>query len=171
MKSRVGEKLVLHKVLFPDITNEKDEFVIVEIIEVKDIRDAWSDKIHKNAGLKAKSEDGRFFFCNWGNFPSDSASPYWMWFEADEDYTKFIREWADITQGLYNIPKMPSTLEGNGIVEYCAKHRTIYMKDFEVLGNSEGPSCFYCWLEWRYPENGDKLVHEKLPGGYWKGWE
>lgn len=167
--SQIGRKLVLHSVPFPDLEKkETDRFVIIEIIETKDVPDMWCNKTHKNHGWKAKSEDGRYFFCNWSSFPSDSMTPAWIWYEANENHKGFKGEWYDITM-VRNAPGLPPELKDNDVVGYCEKHRKIYEIDGYLFPEEDAPNCFDCYLDWKYPEKREKMVHG-IKEGPWKGW-
>jgi hypothetical protein len=172
MHSNLGKKIVLHRIAFPDLNErEADEFTIVEIVELKDIPDAWREgEIHKDGGWKAKDKDGRFFVCNWGTFPSDSMSPTWSWFEIDEN-GEYIKQWYDITQGLYGAPGLPPALKDNGVVDYCPKHKIIHEINTGGFLGDGGPDCFQCWLDYKYPEKRKDKEPWKETKGPWQGWK
>lgn len=78
-RTRIGSKVVLHKVSFPETSNEVDRFVVAEIVEEKIVSGDY-DRSKLYQGCKAVDSKGKFYFCCWTSFPDDSSSPYWQWF-------------------------------------------------------------------------------------------
>ena len=126
---KVGDRIVLHKVAFPQRSDQRDHFVVVRITEVKPVPNSWGNGTGE--GLWAVREPdqpaygdnaGQEFSCCWTSFPDDSMSPYWTWWCADTH-----QHWFDITQGLYCPPRVPAVL--SKVMGLCNGHKTLYLLD------------------------------------------
>jgi hypothetical protein len=144
----VGEKIVLHNVAFPSKSNKMDTFVAVTVIETKQVPCVWGGS-SGGLGILAESADGRKFRCNWETFPSDSGSPYWMWYmdgwEKDKGLNVEDFIWYDVTQGLmFEVDFEPIFLpQFSDILGHCQIHKSLYYK---------ADGCWRCWLEEKYPK-------------------
>jgi len=165
MSSQIGRLIILHKVPFPYQSEEEDEFVLIEIVETRQVPAVWEpDKTYE--GWKALGEDGVHYYCNWSSFPDDSMTPSWSWNDEHENI------WYDVAQGIYApIPFRPDFVDRyHAVIHYCERHKRLdYYNKSEAWKNiclEEGhrPSnpCFDCFT--KRPEK-----EEKAPKT-WVGW-
>lgn len=122
----IGEKIVLHSVAFPHLTSDQDEFLLVEVVEIKDVPGHYGTPGKGQRAVEKKT--GREFFCNWERFDDLSMSPYWSWWEP-----KGQRSWYDVTLGQISVPKKPLWLKGKfaQIVGWCKDHKLLFTKGEE----------------------------------------
>ena len=159
--SRMGEEFVLHKVPFPYQSEDEDKFVIVKVIEERDVRGTWGGGQYTGHKAEAtwsshKEYPGHIFICNWETFPDDSMSPMWTWYDRtrydeprNEGQVDF--DWYDITQGLHDIiPDIPKCLRWYEKLKICFDHNHLYLDE----------ECFSC-------KYGLKHFPRKR---YWNGW-
>ena len=116
----IGNKLVLHSIPCPGNSKEKDEFLVVEIIEKRTDVPGTYNKQDKNTGFRAQTEDGRILECCWNVFDDNSMNPYSMWMETNP-----VKRWWDITE-VYGVPRLPSCLKDVDFLKYCEIHAFEY---------------------------------------------
>lgn len=123
------------------------EQVIVTVTEVRtDVRDMWTDeKRHK--GIRAISDTGELFQCNWNVFPSDSMSPTFYWdainFRNGERVQAIDAVQAynsGISVYVYKNEKVKPV--GNHI-DYCVEHDKVYY----VQGSERRFECWDCFMD------------------------
>jgi hypothetical protein len=158
MSTNLNRKLVLHKVPFPSQSEEKDEFVVITIVEVKQVPNTWSKGT--NEGWRATDKNGKEYFCNWESFPDDSSSPSWSWNSRNEQ-GKF-EEWFDVLQGLRDYveycPVFLNDPEISKIIDWCPDHLCLFDKN-----STNG--CFKCFLEKQYGKKEKPNIKK-----FWNGW-
>ena len=142
MPTKVGKKYVLW-LTERSSSAYKDQFgfvhaafvvikqVVVTVSEVKSIHGSCSGGIFE--ALKAISEDGRIFTCNWDFYPDDSSSPEFNWWDGENNF-------IDACQA-YNSKLTPYVTEdGRAAIPIgrtrCIKHHFAYMPD--------SAGCFFC---------------------------
>lgn len=135
--TNLGRKLILHKIDFPDLRNDPDKFVVIEIIKVREVPDIWRPNTFHEGWLAEDINNKRnLFTCNWDSFPSDSTTPTWMWYKIEPEPVGIKDlDWYDVTQGLYLPPGLGKPvwideLDGaEEIVGYCEIHNCLFYKD------------------------------------------
>lgn len=152
-----GSKIVVHKVHFPTIDNEKtDEFKILTITQIRnDVPCMWGGDT-KYIGYKAKDREGRVYSQYWHSYPSDAMCPTKSWTpEAENDCTWYDVEQVTLTEKLTAKPKW---LKGKlaGIIHWCGKHNDLYYD-----------KCFKCEMEKKYPETKERYKKQR---GIARGW-
>ena len=97
--TNLGLELVLHRVAFPNQSNEQDEFCRIKIVEIRQVPGVWkSDESHEGWDAVDVATQKRHFHCNWESFDDASMTPTWMWDEVRGGI------WYDITQGMMLMP-------------------------------------------------------------------
>lgn len=151
---KIKDKIVVHKVEFPDIDREKeDEFKILTIIKVRnDVPDMWGGNT-KYTGYKAKDSNGKIYSQYWDSYPSDAMSPILSWYPEEKNDCI----WYDVEQ-VGNLQSKPKWLKGefSKIIHWCSKHTTLYYD-----------KCFRCYMEEKYPETKQEYKKQRNIA---KGW-
>lgn len=134
--SSLGKKLVLWTVenkpmAYADQFGQKHtamvvtEEIPVTITEIKMIPGNYSGKLYE--GLKATSEDGRVFTCNWGEkFPEESMSPTVYWWDGRSHP-------VDACQ-FFNLSPYPCITEDGRLAipigaTHCKEHNFVFLPD------------------------------------------
>ncbi len=142
---KIGDKLILHSVMFPAMMREGDKpdtFVAIEVIEEKEVPGLWGQTGEMYKGYRAIGDDGRHYLCNWHRLPDDSSTPMWIW-NLDKEYNSKTDkdnvmdwEWYDVTIAVSFIPFKPSfVMKYRDIVQWCPVHKRLF-----YLWNP----CFFC---------------------------
>lgn len=162
---KIGYKYALHSNPFPNDNDEPDYLVIVEVVELKAVRDAWNQEVHADAGWRAVDKDGNEFFNCWDRFPSDSMTPHWRWTEGKTRNGGFDRtvfnDWYDITQLMRRPVIIPECLKLD-FLHYCEDHMGFsYVREDGVL-------CHMCKHGIKgYKTNKRVYAPNEIPWGTW----
>lgn len=153
--SVIGLEFLLHKVSHPHMSDDRDEFVRVEIVETRKVAGNWGGPAKKYDGWKAKGEDGKTYYCNWKSFPDSSMTPNYMWRSEDGQF------WYNITY-VREVQFRPSWLEEYGdLIKWCPDHLNLsYIRDRGENDPFDGEPCMDCsfdkeprkdqkWVGWR----------------------
>lgn len=149
----IGERLLLHKVPFPDRSQEVDEFIAITVTEEKsNVTDMWTGE-PKHKGYKAVGENGDEFQLNWDQFPSDSMTPHYMWFNTTRK-----EFWYDVVYVTHTTEILftPIFLQRYNFIAFCEIHGQLYYTNNEI-------GCFDCYMEKEYKRPRERQIH-------WKGW-
>ena len=114
-----------------------EEF-IVTVIETKNVKGMWRSDTYQ--GLKATTEDGKPFTCNWNSFPDDSMTPtyYWDVLEDENDIWQPVDAIQALNHGYIHVDKTGNQKIPFG-VSVCNKHKVFY-----------DITCWKCHYEKRY---------------------
>jgi len=147
--SNVGLEFVLHKVEYPASSPNEDEFVRVEVVEVRtDVPGDWDEEDHR--GWKAEGDDGCTYYCNWNSYPSTSMTPNKIW------RSETGRAWYNVTL-VRELDFRPGFVDRYAdLLNWCPRHlRLSYIRP-----HSAWDPCFECehdkpskvkksWVGWR----------------------
>lgn len=159
---KIREKWILHKVMFPKDSTDRDEFVLVTVVEAREVPVIFGQGT--GIGVRAIAEDGREFRCNWDRFPDDSSTPYWSWDYRDEHGN--FEEWFDVTTGLLaRVERKPIFVDKwSDIIYWCPIHLMLWYR-----GDKSDPielqGCMYCFFE----QKNSKEI-SRPPQKHWNGW-
>lgn len=147
----IGQNRIVHKIENPHSSSDRDEFKILTITEIKEVKGQFDLK-RKYKGYKATDGNDEFVL-HWQIFPDDVTDPILKWinFRAYqiENYSYNDNDfWNDVVQYVNYFPiySKPVWLKNDfeKIVGFCKKHRCLFYFDNEFQG------CFSCHLEKLY---------------------
>ena len=165
----IGQKIVVHKVEFPDIQDELDIFKPLTVTEIKDVPGMFSGKIDYK-GYKAKDDSGEEYIMYWDSFPDDAVSPIKQWISVNWKRYHDIEDafWYDVVQVSDMIPIYSKPIwirnQLEDLVGYCDTHKHNYYKK---------QGCFQCSLDKAYPNRQNRRFipeRSKLEKYFMRGW-
>lgn len=181
----IGQKVVVHKVEFPDLEDKLDLFKVITLTEIKDVPGHFSRKIDYK-GYKAKDDSGKEYTMYWDSFPDDAANPVKEWVDVNWKTYKNIEDalWYDVIQVSDMVPVYSKPIwikdQFENLVGYCDIHKCNYYKKQNVMPEDSNPQgiafsfgCFQCSLDKLYPNRQNKRIipeRSKLGNYFMRGW-